>query len=373
MKILQFHPSNRHYRNAFIKFPFELYKDTPQWVPPMRWEMRKIFKTNYAFYNYGEAAFLLALNDQDEVVGRLAVANNHRYNDFHKSKTALFYYFEAVDNWAVVEGLFKSAFTWVRDQGLNHVLGPKGFMVLDGFGMLVKGFEYQPAFSQTYNLSYYPGMIERLGFTKIRDIFTARVDRSTRWPEKIARAAKIIKKRRNIRAPELKNKAELRQFVDDLMLLYNESLAGEAGNPPLTEDDMANMVSQILWIADPRLVKMMYKDDQPIGWMLAYPDIGKALQRTQGRLFPFGWLQILIESKRSQLIDFNGIGIIEDYRRLGVTAILINEIFKSITSNDQYQYGEFLQFREENINSLLEASNVDLDFHKTHRLYEVNL
>lgn len=372
MKIIQFQPTNRSYRKAFIQFPFDLYKDTPQWVPPFRREMRKIFRADYAFYNYGEAAFLLALNEHNDVVGRLAVANNHRYNDFHQSKTAFFYYLEVIEDWAVVEGLFQRAFAWVRDQGLNHVLGPKGFMVLDGFGMLVKGFEYQPAFSQTYNLSYYPEMIERLGFTKVRDIFTARLDRSTRWPEKIAKAAKIIEKRRNIRAPELKTKAELRHFVDDLMLLYNESLAEGAGNQPLTEEDMANMVSQLLWIADPRLVKMMYVDDQPIGWMLAYPDIGKALQRTKGRLFPFGWLQILMESKRTQWIDFNGIGIIEEYQRLGVTAILINEIYKSITSFDQYQYGEFLQFREENINSLLEASNVDLDFHKTHRLYEIN-
>lgn len=332
--------------------------------------MRRIFKPSYAFYNYGEAAFLIAQDDQGEVLGRLVMANNHRYNAFHNTKTAFFYYFETVNDLAVAQALFSKGFDWVRNQGLNHVLGPKGLTVLDGFGMLVKGFEYQPAFGQPYNPVYYPQLVEALGFTKDKDILTGRIDRSTKFPEKIIKAAKLVEKRRGFSAPALKTKAELRMVLDDFKNLYNDSLALPAGNAPLTDDDMDNMVSQLLWIADPRLVKLIYKDDKPVGWMLAYPDIGSALQRTQGRLFPFGWLQILLESKRTRWIDLNGIGIIEEYQRLGGTAILFNEIYKSVMEFDQYHYAEMLQLREENIKILLEASNLDIDFHKTHRLYQ---
>jgi hypothetical protein len=136
---------------------------------------------------------------------------------------------------------------------------------------------------------------------------------------------------------------------------------------------MDTMVSQLLWIADPRLVKLIYKDEQPVGWILGYPDIGNALQRINGRLLPFGWLQVLLESKRSHWINLNGIGIIEEYQRLGGTAILYNEIYKSVRDIDQYDYAELLQMREENINIFLEAANIDIDFHKIHRLYEKNL
>jgi len=125
-----------------------------------------------------------------------------------------------------------------------------------------------------------------------------------------------------------------------------------------------------LWIADPRLVKLIYKDGKAVGWILAYPDVGKALQRTKGRLFPLGWLQILLEKKRSTWVDLNGIGIIEDYQRLGGTAILFNEIYKSVLETGQYCYGELLQMREENVNILLETSSLNIDVHKTHRLYE---
>jgi len=373
MKILKIDPNVRQHRKAFINFPFKLYQDTAQWVPPFRMEMNKIFKPDYAFYNYGEAAFFLALDDRGEVIGRLATANNHRYNDFHQTNSAFFYYFEVVDDPSVAEGLFTSGFEWAKNQGLNHVLGPKGLMVLDGFGMLVNGFEHRAAFGQPYNLSYYPDLIESLGFTKVKDILTGRIDRNIKWPEKIMKAARLVEKRLGFYAPEITTKKELHTVIGDFKNLYNESLAGPAGNPPLTDDDMNTMVSQLMWIADPRLVKLIYKDSKPVGWILAYPDIGAALQKCKGRLLPFGWLQIMLEMKRTNWIDLNGIGIIEDYQRMGGTAILFNEIYNSIMCFDQYTYGELLQLREENINILLETANLDIEFHKTHRLYEMSI
>lgn len=373
MKIIQINQNDHKHRRAFIQFPFDLYRDTPQWVPPMRMEMRKLFRSDYAFYQYGEAAFLLAQDDNGQVLGRLTVANNHRYNEFHKTKTAFFYYFETVNDQAVADALFERGFDWARQQGLDHILGPKGLTVLDGFGLLIKGFDHQAAFGQSYNKDYYPAMIEALGFTKVKDIFTGRLDRGLKWPEKFTRAANLVTEKIGFTAPELHTKKEVRAVIKDFQMLYNESLAGPAGNAPLTDEDMTNMVSQLLWIADPRLVKIIYKNNQPVGWILGYPDIGRALQKCKGRLLPFGWLQILKESKRSKWIDFNGIGIIEKYQRLGGTAILYSEIYKSVMKDDRYEHGEMLQMREENINILLEASNLDIDFYKTHRQYERKL
>jgi len=256
MKIFQFNPDDRRNRRAFINFPFELYQNTPQWVPHFRFEMRKIFKPNYAFYNYGEAGFFLAMDENGETLGRLAMVNNHRYNHFHNSNTAFFYYFETVKDQAVAEGLFTQGYEWAKNQGLNHILGPKGFTILDGFGMLVKGFEHQPAFSQPYNFSYYPEIIESLGFTKVKDIYTGRISRETEIPEKFAKAARLVEERIGFSAPKISTKAELREVIDDFKKLYNDSLAEPAGNPPLTDEDMDTMVSQLLWIADPRLSAM---------------------------------------------------------------------------------------------------------------------
>ncbi|MGI6740111.1 MAG: hypothetical protein ACOX7C_01290 [Brevefilum sp.] len=370
MKIIQIQPKNRRQQKAFINFPFDLYKNNPYWVPPFRMDMRKIFKPENAFYQYGEAAFFLALDENERVSGRLAVANNSRYNQFHGTKTGFFYYFECIDDHRVARALFENGFKWAKTKGLTHMLGPKGFTVLDGFGLLIEGFDQQPAFGQAYNLPYYPELIEAQGFSKVKDILTGWVDRQTKFPEKIQKAARIIKKRRGVHIPVFKHKSELQAVAADLQMLYNESLAESAGNPPVTNEEMEQMVSQLLWIADPKLIKVMYRGKRPIGWLLAYPDVGSALQRARGNLFPLGWLYVLLESKRSQWIDFNGVGIIEEYQRLGVTSIFFSELYETIMESDRYRYGELLQFREENINSLLEVSNLDIHFHKKHRLYE---
>ncbi len=373
MRITQLFPNDRRNRNAFINFPFKLYQQDPNWIPPLKIDMRKIFKPNYPFYDYGKAAFFLAHNDDDQIIGRLAVANNHRYNEFHNTKTAFFYYFEVINDNQVARSLFEKGFSWAESQGLTHIMGPKGFTVLDGFGMLVKGFEHQPAFGQPYNPDYYPQLVEALGFTKTKDIYTGWIDRSIEFPEKILKAARLVEKRMGFHAPMLKTKSELKKVINDFKMLYNESLAAPAGNPPLTDEDMDNMVGQLLWIADPRLIKLIYKDGKAVGWMLAYPDVGNALKRINGRLFPLGWLQIMLEARRTNWINLNGIGILEEYQRLGGTAVLFNEIYKSVMDFDQYDYAEMLQMREENINILLEVENVNIKFHKTHRLYEREL
>ena len=369
MNIIEINPGDRKNIKKFVDFPFELYSDTPQWVPTIRSDIRKIFDPNFTFYNYGEAAYFIA-SDNGKVLGRLGVANNHRYNDFHKTKTAFFYYFETVDDPNVVEALFSRGVEWAKSQGLNHILGPKGLTVLDGFGMLVDGFEHQGVFGQPYNPPYYPGLIESLGFKKVKDVYTGKIDKNTEFPEKVHKAAELVKKRFGFWSPKLKTKADLRVVMEEIKSLYNESLAKPSGNPPITDSDLNTMASQLLWIADPKLVKIIYKENEPVGWLMGYPDISDALQEANGRLFPFGWLKILIESKRANRIILNGIGIIDDYQRLGGTAILYDEIYKSVKDDDQYDSAELLQFREENVKILMETENFDIKFHKTHRLYE---
>jgi len=373
MQIIHFKTEDRKNRTAFIQFPFKLYQDNPHWVPPIRMGIRKIFKPEYPFYAYGDAAFFLAKNNNGEVTGRLAVANNYRYNEFHHSKTALFYYFEVENDLQTAESLFSAGFNWAKGQGLNHIMGPKGFTVLDGFGMLIKGFEYQPAFGQPYNMPYYPDLMDSLGFTKVTDVFTGKIEPPFNLPEKVTRASKLVRKRLGLHSPLFRSKKELRRNFQKIKNLYNESLAGPAGNPLISDEDFNAMASQLMWIADPRLVKLLFKNEDAIGWLMAYPEIGAAIQKTKGRLFPFGWLHILRESKRTTRINLNGYGIVEDFQRMGGTAILFDELYKSATEISRYNYVEALQFREENVKSLLEVANFDIEFHKTHRLYEISI
>ena len=167
-----------------------------------------------------------------------------------------------------------------------------------------------------------------------------------------------------------KTRKELAAFVPKIKDLYNGSLRGTGGNAPLTDDDAKGMANQLLWFADPRLIKFIMKDDEPVGFLFAYPDISAALQRTGGRLFPFGWIDVLRELKRTQWVNLNGAGILEQYRGLGGTAILFSEIYKSLADTGQFEYGEFVQIGMENDKMQREVRDLGIDFYKMHIIYE---
>ena len=133
------------------------------------------------------------------------------------------------------------------------------------------------------------------------------------------------------------------------------------------------MANQILWFADPRLIKIVMKDEKPVGFLLAYPDISAALQKTKGRLFPFGWWTILRELRKTDWININGAGMLEEYRGLGGTAILYSEMFKSVAENPRYRHAEVVQVGLENDRMQRELENFGVDFCKLHRMYRKGL
>lgn len=352
----------------FLDLPFEIYRDIPQWVPPLRSDARLVLdKRRYPFYRHSEAAFFLA-REGKKITGRLAVLNNRRYNEYNREKTAFFYCFECVNNLETACALFEKAKAWARERGLDRIIGPRGFSVFDGMGLLVKGFEHRPAFGLPYNPSYYPRLIEGSGFIPDSDIVSGFLGADTRLPEQIFKASELIQKRRGLRVARYRTRRDLRALAPHLQSLYNTSLEGTTGNYPLTDEEVKLMADQMLWFADPKLIKIVMKDDTPVGFLFAYPDISAALQRTGGRLFPFGWLDLLFELKRTKWININGAGMLEKYRGLGGTALLFSEMYKSVAES-KYRYADLVQIGAENDKMLRELRDLGIDFYKTHRMY----
>ena len=374
MQLKKFEPTQKKFQKAFIEFPFKLYKNTPQWVPPLRMDQKDIFSIEkHAFYKHGEACFLMIVDDKKEVIGRMSVMVNNRYNDHFQSKAAFFYLFECVNDYSVAEKLFQAAIDWAKSKGLKSLIGPKGFTVFDGFGTLVKGFEFQAAFGQIYNPPYYQKFIERIGFIKIWDTHSGYLPSNIKFNEKIFRAAEIIKRKKGFHVKNFKTKSELQDSVNEIQMLYNASLADDARNMPISGDEMKTMVNQLLKFANPNLIKLIYKDEKPAGFLLAFPDISNALKRTKGHLLPFGWISIVNELKKTPCVDLSAIGILPEFQGLGATSLLYAEAYKSITSNPYLKYGEFLQLRDNNPKMLLEWEAMGVEMRKLHRLYKLDI
>jgi hypothetical protein len=357
--------------NEFIQLPFRIYRQNPFWVPPFQDEARRFFdRKRYPFYQHSEAAFFLAHRDPDpQAVGRIAVINQRRYNDYNQEKTAFFYLFECQEDAEAAQALFESAFSWARQRGLKAMLGPKGFTALNGSGVLVHGFDHRPAMGIPYNLPYYRGLIEAAGFQVEFETVSGYLDYTMVFPERIHRASALLQKRRKLKIKTFANRRELQPVISRMKDLYNGSLAGTRYNAPITDEEAQSMANQILWFANPRLIKIILHEDEPVGFLLGYPDISAAIQRTQGRMLPFGWIDMLRELKQTEWVNLNGAGILEEYRGLGGTALLFSEIYKSLAEAGTYKYADLVQVGTENEVMQRELRDLGIDFYKKHRVY----
>ena len=377
MKICEIDTNNRRQVRQFLDLPFRLYANIPQWVPPLQMDAsRMLDRSRHPFYRHSDASFWLALDDQGEAVGRLAVLDNHNYNQFNAERTAFFYLFESQHDFGASQALFTAGFNWASSRGLDRMIGPKGFTALDGIGMLVKGFEHRPAFGLPFNPAYYPELVEAAGFVSSGELVSGYLDRQFQFPEKLLQVSELLQKRRGLYVARYRTRKDLRALVPMLKAVYNGSLDGTTGNVPLTDEEIETLADQMLWFADPRLIKIVMKreeaGDHPVGFLFAYPDISAGLQRTRGQLFPFGWLLLLLELRRTKWININGAGMMEGYRGLGGTALLFTEMYKSI-KDEHYLYGDIVQIGTENDKMLRELRDLGIDFYKTHRLYQRDL
>ncbi len=380
MHIAQIDLNNKRQVEDFLHLPFSIYRDIPHWVPPLQMDERvRLNPKRFPFYKHSQAAFFIAyqrsspVDESPRAIGRIAVLDNRHYNEYNKESTAFFYLFECEDNAEAAQGLFSAGFEWARSRGLNKILGPKGFTPLDGFGLLVKGFEHRPAFGLPYNPEYYVDLIEAQGFTQHDESVSGYLGTGIQFPERIHELAERIAKRRGLRIARSNTRAELRALIPHIKELYNSSLEGTTGNTPLTDEEIDTLANQILWLADPKLIKLVMKEDKAVGFLFAYPDVSAALQKTKGKLFPFGWLTLLRELKRTDWLNINGAGLLPEYRGSGGTAILYSEMFKSVRDSGQFKHAEVVQIGVENQAMQREMENFGIDFYKTHRTYERDL
>lgn len=245
---------------------------------------------------------------------------------------------------------------------------------MDGLGMLVRGFEYRPAFGMTYNPKYLPEFLMKYGFQIERETESGFMDaRGFKLPEKVLKAAKLVQKRKGFRVLQMKSRQDLRKALFHLGDMYNQALTGTEGNVPLAEGDPQTMARGLLWLAKPELIKLIMKDDKPLGFLLAYTDVSAALQATNGRIFPLGWIRLLWEKHHTHMININGVGIIEEYRGLAATALLFAELNQSATASGQFDCAEVIQIGTKNLRMRRELREMGINFYKSHALFELKI
>ena len=356
----------------FIRVSFDLYAHSPLWVPPFISEMRLVMnRDKHPFYEHSDADFIIAEKDGG-TVGRLAILEKRTYNDYHHEKAAFFYYFDAANDAEVAATLFDSAAAWARERSLTKLVGPFGFTQGDSIGVLVEGFDERPALGQAYNYDYYDGLLQHAGFRKKTDFYSGYLRGDHQLPQRFFDIADKVGKSRGFWIKSFKNKKELRRWIGRIEELYNAAFANNLGYCPLSLREAQVVAKKLLTISNPRLIKLVMKESEIIGFLFAFADITDGLRKANGRMWPSGWLQILRNFKKREWVNFNGAGLLPGHRGVGANAVLYAEMARTIKEYG-FAHADVVQVEEKNVKSMGDMSAIGVRWYKKHRVYEKEL
>ncbi len=361
--------------DRFVQFPFDLYAGHPQWVPPFRVDIKAMMNpAKHPFYEHSDAEFFIA-EREGRVVGRIAALENKPFNQYHDSKDAEFYLFETINDQEVADVLFETVTNWAKDRGLTKLVGPKGFGPLDGYGIQIEGFEHRQMMNMmNYNYPYYRDLVENLGFTKVVDFVSSYIDpQQFNLPEKIRKAADIAKKRGTFEVLDFRNKRHLKQWADKIGQAYNQAFVNNWEYYPLSEREIDFVISNVMTVVDPNLIKIIAKDGEVVGFVLPFPDVSGAMQKNGGKLGPLAILRLLQEIKKTDWVAFNGVGILPEYHGLGGNAIMYAELEKAMHQNTQFVHAELTQVAETAEQMRKDLTNLGVKFYKNHRVYQKDI
>lgn len=355
----------------FIEMPFVLYRRDPNWVPWFDKDIIAFIDRHHPVFEHSIGEFFVALKD-NQVVGRIFVFDNVRYNQTHSINSAYFYFVDFIDDGQVVERLLQKAIDWAKARNLSSLMGPMGLGGVTGVGLLVAGFDQRAAMTMMmYNHAYYAQHFEEFGFTKLIDNFSFYLPTTATLPDIIVQSAADLLKKGECRVLEFKSKKQLLEIADDIVFVFAQTLSDHAGNYELSANELAFLKNSLVQIADPRLIKIITYKDKVIGFLFGFHDLSAAMQRAGGKLNLWSTFRLLREYKKADRILINGMGILPDFQGTGANTLLYAEIEKTIRKYTQFKHLEMVQIQETTAKMLSNVETLEGEILKTHRVYQL--
>jgi GNAT superfamily N-acetyltransferase len=318
-------------RKEFADYPNKLYKDAPHYLPSLYTDELETMdpEKNFAF-SFCEAQFWLAKRDS-ETVGRIAAIINHKADQKWNKKQMRFWQADFVDDPEVSAALFDVVEKWAKEKGCNEIVGPLGFTDLDLEGMLVDGFDETGVFCTYYNHPYYQEHLCKLGYEKDVDWVEYKMiipDRKDDM-DTIARMSEFSQRVYKLHLKECSSVKDIGKAAPEIVNLINITYDELYSTTELDIDQGAQYFRSFQIVLNPKTSALVYNEsDDLVGFILAIPDISKAIKKSKGRILPFGWLRILHAIKTSDEYIALLIGVHPEYRSKGVITVLINRLIE---------------------------------------------
>ncbi len=367
--VVEIGPKDRHAIKDFVQLPHTIYRDSPYWVPRMRRDVREIVEKRHPFFEHSDAAFFVAYGG-DRPVGRVAVFDNRASNTQNNRSRAHFYFLDMEDDQEATRALLDRAAEWGKGRGLDELEGPMLFGGPSGSGILIDGFDHRAAMTMMlYNYPYYRSHLESLGFHKLVDFISyALTPQTFSMPDKVERLAQAVLRRGRFKVLRFASKRELEREAKKLAPLFNETLGENLENYRFSEAELDRLVSDLLSVADPELIKILTYDDRYAGYLLTFPDLSAALRRSDGRLTLRSIVDIKREVRRTRQLIINGAGILPEYQRLGGNALLYYELTQT-AGGPRFEHADLTQIGETTALMLSDVETLGARPYKKHRVY----
>jgi hypothetical protein len=341
----------------FIDLPWRVYGSYPNWVPPLKEEVRRMLDPGgHPFWEFSERILFLARRGS-ETVGRITGIIDRHYNQFHGEKMGIWGFFECDNDPAAATALFSSVETWALQKGMTFMRGPLNPSTNYEVGLLIEGFAHAPVLMMTYNPPYYPGLVESCGYTKEKDLMAFLIAGDYRLPEWMDRLAERISKKKGIHIRPSHPKDVDSEFAL-IREIYNASWSGNWGFVPLSDNEMRNIQKNVMKFVDPDLVFFIYYENEPAAACVIFPDINPLLKRFNGRIGLIGLSKFLVYRREIKGLRCLFFGIKEKYQQLGLPMLAFHHIFEVVRKKEKYHYLELGWTLEDNesINSLIEEA-----------------
>ena len=314
----------------FIKFPMELYKGNPYYVPPLINEEKSIWvKEENPALQYSEAAQFLAYKGKN-IVGRIAVMINHKEEKELGIRKVRFGWLDFIDDIEVSKALINTTIEYAKSKGISKIEGPMGFTNLDKAGMLTKGFDKLATMIGIYNFDYYPKHMEQLGLVKEKEWVEFEINFPDTLPDKVEKFSRLIAEKYELELVKFKAKKDILPLVDSMFKLLDDTYKNLSTYTPITEEQIKHYKEKYFKFIDKDyIVCIKDKSGSLISFAITMPSYSKALQKAKGKLFPFGWWHLLNAGKKNDRANFYLIGIHPQYQKRGITAIIFKEIYET--------------------------------------------
>lgn len=365
-------------RRRFLEFPYTLYRGHPHWVPQLRIAQKDILNTKkHPFYKTSDAEKFLAYRG-GRVVGRVMAILNHAHNDYHDERAGFFGFFDVENDAQAATKLIGAASDWLKSRGASLLRGPVNPSTNYECGLLVEGFDLDPAVMMPYNPAYYLDLLEQCGLRKAVDLYAYSVSvDSYSIAGKLKRVSDRLKKKDGIRVRPV-NLKDFKNEVEIVRRVYNNAWSRNWGFVPVTDEEFEHLGKDLKQIVDPRVVLIAERTvegaakPEPIGFFLAVPDINRALKKAGGRLLPLGLLKLLWYSRKIDTIRIITMGIIKEYQSLGAASVFYDEIYRAAPASG-FPKGEMSWVLENNELMVRAAQLLGGVRTKTYRIFEMQI